>query len=79
LHLVVLETAYDDNKKLKSLIHWIEEWEKDGVTKIDGIGSQMHVSCCMDPVEQKKREDAIVLNERVVREERRYPDRRLFY
>lgn len=49
-----LETAYDDNKKLKSLIHWIEEWQKDGVTKIDGIGSQMHVSCCMDPVEQKK-------------------------
>lgn len=55
-----LETAYDDNKKLKSLIHWIEEWEKDGVTKIDGIGSQMHVSCSMDPTEQKKREDAYV-------------------
>lgn len=55
-----LETAYDQNKKLKSLIHWIEEWQKDGVTKIDGIGSQMHVSCCMDPVEQKKREDAYV-------------------
>lgn len=55
-----LETAYDQNKKLESLIHWIEEWEKDGVTKIDGIGSQMHVSCCMDPVEQKKREDAYV-------------------
>lgn len=49
-----LETAYDDNRKLKSLIYWIEEWEKDGVTKIDGIGSQMHVSYCMDPVEQKK-------------------------
>lgn len=55
-----LETAYDDNKKLKSLIHWIEEWEKDGVTKIDGIGSQMHVSCSMDSAEQKKREDAYV-------------------
>lgn len=55
-----LETAYDDNKKLKSLIHWIEEWEKDGVTKIDGIGSQMHVSCSMDPAEQKRREDAYV-------------------
>lgn len=55
-----LETAYDQNKKLESLKHWIEEWEKDGVTKIDGIGSQMHVSCCMDPVEQKKREDAYV-------------------
>ena len=55
-----LESTWDDNKKLKSLIHWIGEWEKDGKTVIDGIGSQMHVSCCMDPVEQKKREDAYV-------------------
>ena len=55
-----LETAYDDNKKLKSLIHWIEEWEADGVTKIDGIGSQMHVTCSMDPATQKKNEDAYV-------------------
>ena len=55
-----LETAYDHNKKLKSLKHWIDEWEADGVTKIDGIGSQMHVSCSMDPAEQKKREDAYV-------------------
>lgn len=53
-----LETAYDDNKKLKSLIHWIEEWEKDGVTKIDGIGSQMHVTCSMDPAKQKENEEA---------------------
>lgn len=55
-----LETAYDQNKKLKSLIHWIGEWEKDGVTKIDGIGSQMHVSCSMNPAEQKRREEAYV-------------------
>lgn len=55
-----LETAYDQNKKLKSLIHWIGEWEKDGVTKIDGIGSQMHVSCSMNPDEQKRREEAYV-------------------
>ena len=55
-----LETAYDDNKKLKSLIHWIEEWEKDGVTKIDGIGSQMHVTYNMDPAKQKKNEEAYV-------------------
>lgn len=53
-----LETAYDDNKKLKSLKHWIEEWEADGVTKIDGIGSQMHVTCSMDPAKQKKNEEA---------------------
>lgn len=55
-----LETAYDDNKKLKSLIHWIGEWEKDGVTKIDGIGSQMHVTCSMDPAKQKENEEAYV-------------------
>lgn len=55
-----LETAYDDNKKLKSLIHWIEEWQKDGVTKIDGIGSQMHVTCSMDPAKQKENEEAYV-------------------
>lgn len=55
-----LETAYDQNKKLKSLIHWIKEWEADGVTKIDGIGSQMHVTCSMDPATQKKNEDAYV-------------------
>lgn len=53
-----LETAYDDNKKLKSLIHWIGEWEKDGITKIDGIGSQMHVTCSMDPAKQKENEEA---------------------
>ena len=53
-----LETAYDQNKKLKSLKHWIEEWEKDGVTKIDGIGSQMHITYSMDPDKQKKNEEA---------------------
>ena len=55
-----LETvdAQNNNKKLESLIHWIEEWEKDRVTKIDGIGSQMHVTCSMDPAKQKKNEEA---------------------
>lgn len=53
-----LETAYDQNKKLMSLIHWIEEWEKDDVTKIDGIGSQMHITYSMDPDKQKKNEEA---------------------
>lgn len=55
-----LETvdAQNNNKKLESLIHWIEEWQKDGVTKIDGIGSQMHVTCSMDPAKQKKNEEA---------------------
>lgn len=56
-----LEAAWDtDHKKLRSLIHWIEEWQKDGVTKIDGIGSQMHVTCSMNPATQKKNEEAYV-------------------
>ena len=54
-----LETAYDQNKKLKSLIHWIEEWEKDDVTKIDGIGSQMHISCYGNPKTQEAKKNAI--------------------
>lgn len=39
-----LESDWDDNKKLKSLINWIKKWEADGVTHIDGIGTQMHIS-----------------------------------
>ncbi|MCF0198789.1 MAG: endo-1,4-beta-xylanase [Bacteroidaceae bacterium] len=38
-----LESDWDQNKKLSSLIYWIGVWEKNGA-KIDGIGSQMHVS-----------------------------------
>ena len=40
-----LESDWDNNKKVKSLINWINKWEADGVTKIDGIGTQMHISC----------------------------------
>ena len=40
-----LESDWDNNKKLKSLINWIEKWEADRETKIDGIGTQMHISC----------------------------------
>ena len=48
------------NKKLESLISWINKWESDGVTKIDGIGSQMHISCYADAAEAQKRKDLIV-------------------
>ena len=48
-----LESDWDDNKKLKSLINWIKKWEADGVTKIDGIGTQMHISCYEDANLQK--------------------------
>ena len=40
-----LESDWDDNKKVKSLVNWIKKWEADGVTHIDGIGTQMHISC----------------------------------
>ena len=44
-----LESDWDNNKKLTSLVYWIGVWEKKGKelgwnTKIDGIGSQMHIS-----------------------------------
>lgn len=55
-----LESDWDDNKKLKSLIHWIEVWESDGVTKIDGIGTQMHVSYYENPSIQKSKEEHYV-------------------
>lgn len=55
-----LESDWDDNQKLKSLIRWIEQWESDGETRIDGIGTQMHVSYSMNPETQKSKEDHIV-------------------
>ena len=44
-----LESDWDNNQKVKSLVYWIGVWEKKGQelgwnTKIDGIGSQMHIS-----------------------------------
>ena len=55
-----LESDWDDNQKLKSLIQWIEKWEADGVTVIDGIGTQMHVSCYANPATQASKEAHIV-------------------
>ena len=57
-----LESDWDDNHKVKSLVYWIGVWEKKGKelgwnTKIDGIGSQMHISYYEDPqiLESKKK------------------------
>ena len=55
-----LESDWDDNKKLKSLIHWIEVWESDGQTVIDGIGTQMHVSFYANPDIQASKEAHVV-------------------
>ncbi len=38
-----LESDWDDNMKAKSLVEWLKVWEEDG-TKVDGIGTQMHIS-----------------------------------
>ena len=48
-----LESDWDNNKKVKSLINWIKKWESDGVTRIDGIGTQMHISCFENATIQK--------------------------
>ena len=57
-----LESDGDNNQKMKSLVYWIGVWEKKGQelgynTKIDGIGSQMHISYYEDPqtLESKKK------------------------
>ena len=49
-----LESDWDNNQKVKSLVYWIGVWEKKGQelgynTKIDGIGSQMHISYYENP------------------------------
>lgn len=54
-----LESDWDGNGKLKSLKKWIKDWEADGVTKIDGIGSQMHISCYENPQTQESKKNAI--------------------
>ncbi len=57
-----LESDWDKNKKVESLVYWIGVWEKKGKelgwnTKIDGIGSQMHISYYENPeiLESKKK------------------------
>ncbi len=55
-----LESDWDDNKKLKSLINWINKWEADGVTHIDGIGTQMHINYYENTNLQKSSENHIV-------------------
>ena len=54
-----LESDWDQNGKLKSLIKWIERWESDGTTKIDGIASHMHISCYEDAKTQENKKKAI--------------------
>ena len=55
-----LESDWDNNHKVKSLINWIKRWEEDGVTKIDGIGTQMHISYYEDAKTLESKKNAIV-------------------
>lgn len=48
-----------DATKLNSLIHWIERWESDGQTRIDGISTTMHLSFMLDEVAQQQQEATI--------------------
>lgn len=48
------------NGKCKRLIDMIDQWEQDGVTKIDGIGTQMHLTYSLDPAKQKQSEESII-------------------
>ena len=57
-----LESDWDNNQKVKSLVYWIGVWEKKGKelgwnTKIDGIGTQMHIDYYENPktLESKKK------------------------
>lgn len=54
-----LESDWDQNKKLKSLINWIKKWESDGTTFIDGIGTQMHISYYENSSTQTSKKNAI--------------------
>ena len=59
-----LESDWDNNKKLTSLVYWIGVWEKKGKelgwnTKIDGIGSQMHISYYENPEILESKKNAI--------------------
>jgi len=53
-----LESDWDDNKKLKSLIYWVGIWEKGGA-KIDGLGTQMHINYCRNASTQASKEEHI--------------------
>ena len=52
-----LEGYWDQHAKLNSLIHWIGLWEDPNAEEpvvIDGIGTQMHVTCYGDATKQAK-------------------------
>lgn len=60
-----LESDWDQNKKVKSLVYWVNKWEAKGKelgynTKIDGLGTQMHISYYENPTILDSKKTAIV-------------------
>ena len=55
-----LEGHYGNNAKCRGLIAMVKYWESDGKTKIDGIGTQMHVTYSLDSIIQHRNEEAYV-------------------
>ena len=47
------------SKKMWSMVGWIQKWEADGMTHIDGIGTQMHISCFKNSTTQYNLKRAI--------------------
>ena len=59
-----LESDWDNNQKVKSLVYWIGVWEQKGKelgwnTKIDGIGTQMHIDYYENPQTLENKKNAI--------------------
>lgn len=60
LNLYVNETdLIADFDRLKSLIHWINQWESDNKTVIDGISTTMHLTYMLDETAQELQEEHI--------------------
>ncbi|MDE6342856.1 MAG: endo-1,4-beta-xylanase, partial [Muribaculaceae bacterium] len=62
LKLFVNDYGLEGNgsSKVSSLINWINRWESDGETKIDGIGTQMHVYYATDAEAQARNEQGVI-------------------
>lgn len=55
-----LEASYNNTAKTDGIIRTIARWESDGVTRIDGIGTQMHVTYSLNAAKQAKQEQCVV-------------------
>lgn len=54
-----LESDLDNNKKLTSMIYWVNEWEKRGA-KINGLGAELHLTYYEEPEIMESQAKALV-------------------